>query len=277
MSDASWTAPTPSEISAARALFAPWRYLTAPVFLHADRVPRDRPVMFIGNHTLMGVLDTPLLMLGIYDHTGHYPRSMADDFHYAIPGWRDMLSHFGAVPGSRNACRALMREGASLLVFPGGGREVFKRQGEQYKLVWGRRSGFARLAFEAGYTIVPIAAVGADDCYRILFDHNDIEKWPLAKKLLARAPRQDVGFPSIVAGLGGTLLPRPERFYFSFGEPIESMDFQERGSEDETRIFELREAVRVALEAEIDALLRYRDADPHRDLRTRWDPRTQAP
>lgn len=80
------------------ACVCPWRYLTAPVFLHVDRVPRDRPVLFIGNHTLMGVLDTPLLMLGIYDHTGYYPRSMADDFHYAIPVWGDMLSHFGAVP-----------------------------------------------------------------------------------------------------------------------------------------------------------------------------------
>lgn len=277
MSAAPWKAPSTSEINVARAVFAPWRYLTAPVFLHADRVPRDRPVMFIGNHTLMGMLDTPLLMLGIHEHTGHYPRSMADDFHYAIPVWRDMLSHFGAVPGSRDACRNLMREGASILVFPGGGREVFKRQGEQYKLVWGRRSGFAQLAFEQGYTIVPIAAVGADDCYRILLDHNDIEQLPLAREILARAPRKDVGFPTIVAGLGGTFLPRPERFYFSFGEPIESRDFQEPGADNQERIFELREAVRGALEAEIDALLRYREADPHRDLRTRWDPRVKTP
>lgn len=269
MLDEAWKAPSALEIAAARAVFAPWQHLTAPVFLHAERVPRDRPVLFIGNHTLMGVLDTPLLMLGIHERTGHYPRSMADDFHYSIPIWRDMLTHFGAVQGSRDACRALMRDGASLLVFPGGGREVFKRQGEQYKLIWGKRSGFARMAFEAGYTIVPIAAVGADDCYRIVLDQNDLERYPLLRKLLALAPRKDVGFPTIVAGLGGTMLPVPERFYFAFGTPIESRDYH-GSSDEETRIFELREAVRAALEEEIAALLRYRNADPQRAFKSRW-------
>ena len=271
MVDGAWKTPGALEIAAARAIFAPWHHLTAPVFLHTDRVPQDRPVLFIANHTLMGVLDTPLLMLGIHERTGHYPRSMADDFHYAVPLWRDMLSHFGAVPGSRDACRALMRDGASLLVFPGGGREVFKRRGEQYKLIWGKRSGFARMAFEAGYTIVPVAAVGADDCYRILLDQNDLERYAPLRKLLSFAPRKDVGFPTIVAGLGGTLVPIPERFYFSFGEPIESAHFQGRG-DDETMIFELREAVRMALEAEIADLLRYRDADPRRSFKSRWVP-----
>jgi hypothetical protein len=36
-----------------------------------------------------------------------------------------------------------------VLVYPGGGREVAKRKGEKYQLLWKERVGFARLAIEA--------------------------------------------------------------------------------------------------------------------------------
>lgn len=252
-----WTTPEPRALSAARAALAPWRFMTSPTFLGAARVPRDRPVMFVGNHTLMGVLDTPLLMLGIVEHTGHYPRSLADHFHFRVPLWRSLLAHFGAVPGSREACRALMRERASLLVFPGGGREVMKRRDEQYTLLWGDRSGFARLSREAGYTIVPVASVGAEECYRILIDQGDIAGTALGRRLIARAPRRDVAFPTLVYGLGGSPLPIPQRFYFSFGEPIESEPYRAWGDE-RAAITALRDRVKTALAAEIAELLRRR-------------------
>jgi 1-acyl-sn-glycerol-3-phosphate acyltransferase len=51
-----------------------------------------------------------------------------------------------------------MEDGRSILVFPGGGREVTKRRGEKYRLIWGERMGFARMAIECGYPIVPVAS-----------------------------------------------------------------------------------------------------------------------
>ena len=72
--------------------------------------------------------------------------------------------------GTPENCAQLMRQGESILVFPGGSREVFKRKGEQYRLMWKERLGFARLAMAYRCTIVPFAAVGADDCYDIVFD-----------------------------------------------------------------------------------------------------------
>nr|HMS80226.1 hypothetical protein [Burkholderiaceae bacterium] len=35
-----------------------------------------------------------------------------------------------------------MRAGESVLVFPGGGREVFKHKGERYHLIWKNRPGY---------------------------------------------------------------------------------------------------------------------------------------
>ncbi|MEI7891558.1 MAG: lysophospholipid acyltransferase family protein [Myxococcales bacterium] len=263
-----WQPPNADSLRTARRLLRPWTLLTSPVFLNSDRVPRDRPVMFIVNHTLMGMVDTPLLMLGVQEHTGHFPRSMADHFHFTVPGWRDILRRYGAVEGTRDNCRALLREKHSMMIFPGGGREVFKRRGEAYKLLWGKRAGFALLAREFAYTIVPVASVGAEECYRILLDADDIARLPLGKQLLAKAPRHDVSFPTLVSGLFGTPLPRPQRFYFSFGHPIESAPYKDRTDNDEA-VFELREEVRVALEAEISALLAYREQDPDRPLSRR--------
>jgi hypothetical protein len=84
--------------------------------------------------------------------------------------------------------------------------------------------------------------------------------------MIERAPRKDIAFPTLVYGLG--VLPIPQRFYFSFGAPIESKPYQERPDEEEA-IFALREEVRVALQRQIDELLVHRDADPERPLSAR--------
>src|SRR5690606_34893851 len=117
---------------------------------------------------LYGVLDAPLLVERIYRQTRRFPRPLADHMHYAVPVWRDFLHRFGAVDGTRDNCDALMQAGQSVLVFPGGGREVAKRKGEAYELIWKERLGFVRMAIRHGYSITPFGAVGAEECYSIL-------------------------------------------------------------------------------------------------------------
>ncbi|MGE5441823.1 MAG: hypothetical protein ACM3Q0_02020, partial [Bacteroidota bacterium] len=60
-----------------------------------------------------------------------------------------------------------------IVVFPGGGREVARRKGEQYKLIWKARTGFVRMAIRYGYPVVPFAQVGADDAFDILVDAGE--------------------------------------------------------------------------------------------------------
>lgn len=80
-----------------------------------------------------------------------------------VPLGNRLLNHFGAVRGTRENCGKLMQEGAYILLYPGGAREVFKAPEHQYKLLWEGREGFARLALEEGCTIVPMAVVGHED------------------------------------------------------------------------------------------------------------------
>jgi 1-acyl-sn-glycerol-3-phosphate acyltransferase len=257
--------PSEVELAAARVLLEPWHWLTAPKFYGIEHVPNDRPILAVANHTVMGVLDVPFLVLGLYERRGVFLRSLGDHLHFQVPLWRDLLARFGTVDGTRANCRRLMRAGESILVFPGGGREVFKHKGEKYRLLWKERMGFARLAIEFGYPIVPVAAVGAEECYDILVDSDELRRTPIGPLLERLAPRPDE-IPPLVRGIGP--LPRPERFYFRFGAPIETAALAGRQTDDAV-CFALRERVRRAVARGIRALLREREHDPEHGLRTR--------
>jgi 1-acyl-sn-glycerol-3-phosphate acyltransferase len=160
-----------------------------------------------------------------------------------------------------------MHAGKSILVFPGGGREVFKRKGEKYQLLWEKRAGFARLAAEHRYTMVPFASVGAEDCFDIVSDGNDLMRSPLGPLIERLNPRPDL-IPPLVRGIGPSLFPRPERFYFHFGEPV-ATDHLDGHAEDEEAVFALREQVRRSVEAGIEFLLAERENDPDRSFISR--------
>ena len=251
--------PAPAAIALARRLLAPWRWLPAPRVCGIENVPLDRPVVFAGNHTLMGLLDVPIMLLELYDRVGIWPHPIGDHIHFYVPGWRDMLAAYGTVDGTRARCRALLRAGESILVFPGGAREVFKRRGERYRVLWDGRSGFARLAIEYGYTIVPFSAVGAEECYDILVDAGDLRR---LLPPLRWIPRSDEA-PPLVRGIGPTPIPRPQRFYFRFAAPVETRDL---GGLAETTCGAVRDQVRAAVEVGIAFLLHERDHDPERPL-----------
>src|SRR3954470_7368102 len=156
-------------------------------------------------------------------------RGLGEHAHYRIPLWRDLLKAGGMVRGTRDNVRALMRERQNVLVFPGGAREVNKRRGEKYRLIWKERIGFARLAIEQGYPIVPFAAVGAEGMVDVVLDNEK----PLYGQV-AKVVEGVTGGPirPAVRGVAPTPLPLPGRLYFSFGEPIDTTRFGGRGDDD---------------------------------------------
>jgi len=156
------------------------RWYFAPEYLHLERADAARPTLFVGNHSLYGVLDVLLFADGLYRERGICLRSLADRNHFRIPAWRDFVVLTGAVLGTRRNCAELMRRGEHILVFPGGAREVFKHRGEAYRLIWKERYGFVQLAIEHGYPITPYATVGAEEAFDLLLDSRHYMATPLA-------------------------------------------------------------------------------------------------
>lgn len=147
-------------------------------------------------------------------------------------------------------------------MFPGGAREVHKRKGEKYKLIWNERLGFARLAIEHGYPIIPFAAVGGEEMLDVLIDHDN----PVYGRLSGLAEKV-LGTPlfPVVRGVSATPLPRPERLYFWLGEPVDTTRFAGR-HQDDAAAGAVRDEVKSAIEGGIAFLQEERERDPHRGL-----------
>jgi len=241
------------------------RWYFAPEYLHLERADAARPTLFVGNHSLYGVLDVLLFADGLYRERGICLRSLADRNHFRIPAWRDFVVLTGAVPGTRRNCAELMRRGEHILVFPGGAREVFKHRGEAYRLIWKERYGFVQLAIEHGYPITPYATVGAEEAFDLLLDSRHYMATPLGRYLrrsglAERYLRGGEEFPPLVRGLGPTVIPRPEKLYFSIGRRIETTAYRGRARDPEV-LREVRERVRRSLAGLIAGLRLYRARD----------------
>ncbi|WP_084510799.1 lysophospholipid acyltransferase family protein [Nocardia lijiangensis] len=253
-----------TDIRLIEALLAPMRAWTSPRFYGLDNIPADGPVLLVGNHNLMGGLDAPLLMPEVLRRRGRLIRGLAENVLIAVPGLRHFLHYYGAVRGNRHNCTTLLARGEAVIVFPGGGREAVRRKNEKYLLKWEGRSGFARMAIEAGAPIVPVAMIGVDDAYDIVFDGDHPVMRPLRWTVEALGLKRDLT-PPLLRGVGPTPIPRPERFYFSAGAPIDPAPWRDADDLD-TAATDLRDVVRKALEEELKFLLAERDRDSGRTL-----------
>ncbi len=259
-----------------RRLFMPARAYFNPEFLGLWELDLSKPALWVGNHTLFGLTDAPLMIEHLYTQYGVLLRGLGDRGHFSVPYWGDMLVRNGMVLGTPENCAALMKSGQHVLVFPGGGREVMRRKGEAYRLIWKQRTGFARLAIEHGYDIIPFGSVGPDEAFDIVFDANDVMATPLWKWAAARfgADQKTRGgdmIPPIVRGIGPTILPRPQRYYFGFGQRISTRRLA--GKAGNARVlWNLREKVAHAVEEQIERLLVYREEDrlQHWSAVRRW-------
>lgn len=247
---------------------APWHALISPEFEGLENIPSQGPVLFVGNHSLMALLDGVLMVRELAVQRGIVVRALGYHLHFKTPLWGRLLAFNGAVDGTRENCAAMMKAGEYILVYPGGAGEVMKRKGEQHTVRWKNRTGFARMAIENGATIVPFSTVGADDCFDILVDNDQYQKARLGRwvaKALGAKPEE---LPPVIKGVGLTLIPRPEKMYFRFHEPIDTRAYANHPDIDEAA-WELREQVEVTVQSGLSALLARRENDGERSLRVR--------
>lgn len=228
-----------------------------------DNLPRDGRFLLVGNHTQVGV-EALLIPFHVRRAIGRRVRPLTDRQFGRMPGpARDMLAAAGALVGAPEPVRELMRRNEPILVFPGGGREIPKFKGEEYTLRWQGRAGFARLAIEHDYPIVPVGLVGGDDVYRSLSRRGG--SWERFSAALSRrlSGPPDMAMP-LQHGIGPTLIPRPQRMYLRFGVPVDTTKPARVSSEN--WVGTVRENTQRSLEQILADLLDVRAEDPYRHL-----------
>jgi 1-acyl-sn-glycerol-3-phosphate acyltransferase len=255
---------SPFSAGAIEMLTAPMRSYFKPRAFGLDNINPEVPSLFVANHNTYAI-DVALIMAEIYHNKGILPRGLGDKWHFSVPIWRDILRRFGGVDGSRENCTKLMEAGEHVMIFPGGGREALKRKGEAYQLQWKQRTGFVRFAVQYGYPIIPFCSVGGDNAFSIMLDGNDFLRSRLGGFLESRGVIKKYFkggdlIPPIVRGIGPTMIPRPEPFYFSFGEPINTKPFKKKLGDKEA-LLEIRERVANSINTQIGDLQNRRKHD----------------
>jgi 1-acyl-sn-glycerol-3-phosphate acyltransferase len=138
-----------------------------------EHVP-DAPAIFVANHNggIMGPdLTCTLATLWRVRGPDAPLYALAHDFamrHFTPLG--RFLQKLGAVRASPANARRVLDRGGQVLVYPGGDLEAYRSTRERDRIVLGRRTGFVRVAAEAGVPLVPIVAQGAHRSAWILTD-----------------------------------------------------------------------------------------------------------
>ncbi|KAH8959581.1 hypothetical protein BDL97_06G084000 [Sphagnum fallax] len=260
-------------------LLEPWRILTSPLVSGAETLPDAaaeprRPILFVGNHTLFGVYDSPILVYELFLR-GFHARGLAHPAHWSS-GVGPVFERYGNVKSSKFAAYRLLKEGESVLLFPGGAREVCKRKGEEYKLLWKPTVDFVRMASSHNAIIVPFALLGADEAYKILLDGDDILASPLGPLVQAVYDQLKLSTDNIypltglpVLGLP-SLIPVPsiERIYIHFADPIDTANYN-CSLRNQQECKDLYLLVKQKVEDSISLLKQTREKDPERSLPVR--------
>jgi 1-acyl-sn-glycerol-3-phosphate acyltransferase len=231
-------------------------FLYNPVIRGRKRVS-DKPCLFVGNHSFLaldGMVLAPILLKDLQ----RFVRPLGDKFLWSTDVSKKMLMAQGALIGHPEVCSAFMREQRDLLVFPGGAHEAVKPTSQNYTLQWKERYGFVKLAAMHGYTIQPFAMVGPDEFYGHFLEGDEILDTPVAKVLKRMGLinddiRPDM-LPPIPVGALGSWVPKPQRCYVGFGEPIDLSKYEGKKLGKRQRE-SIRNEVADEIEAQIADLL----------------------
>lgn len=164
-----------------------------------ENVPKDRPVVFVAKHP-KGFLYLETILLGfvVYwvkrDRPLIRPMEQRNTSIHRTPILGFVRRNVNTVPATEEAGLATLAAGESVLIFPGGARELY---GPPDRLDWSGRRGFARIAAKARVPVVPVAIVGAD------------RQHPWRLRL---GGKRSLWFPPF---------PLPVRFDYAFGAPME--------------------------------------------------------
>lgn len=173
------------------------RYFDAR-FVGHEHVPREGAALLVANHGIFG-FDAAILGALLWQHTHRLALWLADRNLWKTPGLGATLDWVNAIPGTPEDAVAHLSAGELVVVYPGGIFDSYKHARDRHKLLWRGRAGFARVALSAKAPIVPIAACGADDMYRV------IGRDPILGRILFGDARYNL---PIALGRFGTLVPR---------------------------------------------------------------------
>ncbi|HEY4001180.1 MAG TPA: lysophospholipid acyltransferase family protein [Candidatus Xenobia bacterium] len=170
--------------------------------------------LLVGYHGRGGALDLCMLTATVHDRLGYLPHGIIHSFYESSRLFRPMVDALGFVPGDGPKIVEAVARGEHVLVEPGGNREGLRSFRQRYRVAWGDRIGYVRLAVRHGLRIIPIAGHGMDDTYLGLNDG-----YALGKRL--GLPHRLPLWFGIGIGVWPLALPFPVKVKQVIGPPVD--------------------------------------------------------
>ncbi|MBK6516738.1 MAG: acyltransferase family protein [Polyangiaceae bacterium] len=190
----------------------------------AAEIPKG-PVLIVANHNGMtGTPDMFCHMTAFWRRygVGRLAYGLMHDTPFSFPVAGAWLNAAGAVAANpENAERALAR-GANVLVFPGGDLDACKPTRDRYKISFGDRRGFLRLAIRMRVPIVPVVSAGGHESLYIATRGEGIARaLKLPERFRSNVFPLGVALPwGVVAGVPLPHLPPPVKIHTKILAPI---------------------------------------------------------
>ncbi len=212
-----------------------------------EHVPSSGRVLLVCNHSGSLPWDGVMLRTALQLHhpARRELRWLVEDFVFHAPFLGAFINRIGAVRACQENAERLLRDEQLLAVFPEGQKGIEKGYTHRYKLQRFGRGGYIKLALRTGTPIVPVAVVGAEETYPLLYKVKAFSK-ALGMPYIPVTPT----FPWL-GPLGAA--PLPSRWRIAFGKPVTELSKHgPDAANDDILVGELNERVRTDVQRLVD-------------------------
>ncbi|MDF1630081.1 MAG: 1-acyl-sn-glycerol-3-phosphate acyltransferase [Alcanivoracaceae bacterium] len=129
-----------------------------------EHLPNDKPFLLVANHSAGAGIAEIMSFIALYlRHAGsqHRLAGFALPQGFSVFPLSRLLKSIGAIPSSYEAAQQTLTQGVPILVFPGGDHETLRPVWQANRVDFGGRTGFLKIARDAGVPIVPLGIHGS--------------------------------------------------------------------------------------------------------------------
>ncbi len=190
---------------------------------HLDRIGPGK-ALYVANHS-GGILTFDSFVFGCALYRERGPEYMPNGLGHDIIDWpvfNQIVAPIGAVRASHDNAHRLFEADRKVLVYPGGDYDDMRPWRHRYRVVFGGRTGYMKLALRESVPIVPIVCAGGHNTLIVIDDLRWLARGLRLNKLF----RTEVWPLTLSIPWGLTLgvlpayIPFPAKFLMEAGAPI---------------------------------------------------------
>ena len=219
-----------------------------------DVLAATEPSLIVAYHGGPWTFDLWMLAARMHDELGYFPRATWHRIWWRFPALGQAVTELGGGPGPPTDAemRGIKARGEHLVMAPGGTSEALRPFWRSYRVDFGRRRGYLRLAYAHELPIIPVVASGLDETFVGLNDGR-----ALSTRLFGREE-----LPAWLAlGMGGIwpfALPFPVKIHQRIGDPIRLGPLPSSPADADASVEQAHAHVTKTLQSMLDGLRRDR-------------------